>query len=200
MQKNIRIVLPWACFVLIVWVCCFRGSDYIDWRWLVGAVGFSAVCYAMLYVKRHKMLGKIEEHRNQLKLQAEEAIAPELEIMKGNWLKKDMLKRRMIREYLEKNTDYYADVNGNDAIRKVQDWISSLESSIFLLFLPFWGIIFWGNRFYTICIITSLVVSNPNGYMWRNVRCGKCHSDMAAQFCVGSDSHWSCCIVSLWDS
>lgn len=50
MQKIIRIVLPWACFVLIVWVCYFRGSDYIDWRWLVGAVGISAVCYAMLYV------------------------------------------------------------------------------------------------------------------------------------------------------
>lgn len=147
MQKIIRIVLPWACFVLIVWVCCFRGSDYIDWRWLVGAVGISAVCYAMLYVKRHKMLGKIEEHRNQLKQQAEEAIAPELENIDGNWLKKDMLKRRMIREYLEKNTDYYADVDGNDAIRKVQDWISSLESSIFLLFLPFWGIIFWGIVF-----------------------------------------------------
>ena len=139
MQKIIRIVLPWACFVLIVWVCYFRGSDYIDWRWLVGAVGISAVCYAMLYVKRHKMLGKIEEHRNQLKQQAEEAIAPELENINGNWLKKDMLKRRMIREYLEKNTDYYADVDGNDAIRKVQDWISSLESSIFLLFLPFEG-------------------------------------------------------------
>ena len=91
MQKIIRIVLPWACFVLIVWVCCFRGSDYIDWRWLVGAVGISAVCYAMLYVKRHKMLGKIEEHRNQLKQQAEEAIAPELENINGNWLKKDML-------------------------------------------------------------------------------------------------------------
>ena len=147
MQKIIRIVLPWACFALIIWVCRFRGSDYIDWRWLVGAVGISAVCYAMLYVKRHKMLGKIEEHRNQLKQQAEEAIAPELENINGNWLKKDMLKRRMIREYLEKNTDYYADVDGNDSIRKVQDWISSLESSIFLLFLPFGGIIFWGIVF-----------------------------------------------------
>lgn len=97
MQKIIRIVLPWACFALIIWVCRFRGSDYIDWRWLIGAVGISAVCYAMLYVKRHKMLGKIEEHRNQLKQQAEEAIAPELENINGNWLKKDMLKRRMIR-------------------------------------------------------------------------------------------------------
>ena len=54
MQKIIRIVLPWACFALIIWVCRFRGSDYIDWRWLIGAVGISAVCYAMLYVKRHK--------------------------------------------------------------------------------------------------------------------------------------------------
>ena len=42
MQKIIRIVLPWACFALIIWVCRFRGSDYIDWRWLIGAVGIRA--------------------------------------------------------------------------------------------------------------------------------------------------------------
>lgn len=58
--------------------------------------------------------------------------------------KKELVKRRMVREYLEKNTDYYAKVDDNDAIRKVQDWISSVGWSIYLLILPFGWIIVWG--------------------------------------------------------
>ena len=90
------------------------------------------------------MLGKREEHRILLKAQAEEAVAPELEKVKGNSLKKELVKRRMVREYLEKNTDYYAKVDDNDAIRKMQNWISSVGWSIYLLILPFGWIIVWG--------------------------------------------------------
>ena len=76
--------------------------------------------------------------------EAIEAVAPELEKVKGNSLKKELVKRRMVREYLEKNTDYYTKVDDNDAIRKVQDWISSVGWSIYLLILPFGWIIVWG--------------------------------------------------------
>ena len=37
-----------------------------------------------------------------LKKQAEEAVAPELEKVKGNWLKKEMIKRRLVREYVKR--------------------------------------------------------------------------------------------------
>lgn len=147
MQKFIRIALPLVCFAVIVWCCWGGGLDYLDWKWLVGVAGIGVVCYIGLYVKLHKLLQKQkEEHLCLLKKQAkqaEEAVAPELEKVNGNWLKKDMIKRRMVKEYLEKNTDYYANAYDNNAISKVQDWISSLWWSLCWLCLPFASIIIW---------------------------------------------------------
>ena len=140
MQKFIRIALPCVCFAVIIWWCCFNGFQYIHWKWLILAAGIGGICIAALYVKLHKMLGKSEERR---KKQMEESIAPELEKIKGNWLKKEMIKRRMVKEYLEKNTDYYANAYDNNAISKVQDWISSLWWSLCWLCLPFASIIIW---------------------------------------------------------
>ena len=141
MKKFIRIALPLVCFVFIIWYSYFRGINHLNWKWLVGAVGIGAVCVSVLYVKRHKVLCKREELRNQLKIWAEEAVVSELENVNGNSLKKELVKRRLVREYLEKNTDYYA--KANDAICNVEDWISSLLWSIYLLCLPFLGIIFF---------------------------------------------------------
>lgn len=147
MQKFIRIALPCVCFAVIIWCCWGGGFDYLDWKWLVGVAGIGVVCYIGLYVKLHKLLQKQkEEHLCLLKKQAkqaEKAVAPELEKVKGNWLKKDMIKRRMVKEYLEKNTDYYANAYDNNAISKVQDWISSLWWSLCWLCLPFASIIIW---------------------------------------------------------
>lgn len=147
MQKFIRIALPWVCFAVIIWWYCFNGFQYINWKWLVGVAGIGVVCYIGLYVKFHKLLQKQkEEHLCLLKKQAkqaEEAVAPELEKVKGNWLKKDMIKRRMVKKYLEKNTDYYVNAYDNNAISKVQDWISSLWWSLYWLCLPFASIIIW---------------------------------------------------------
>ena len=143
MQKFIRFALPCVCFAVIIWCCLFGGFNHIDWKLLLGAAVVGGVCCVVLYVKQHNILGKIEEHRNQLKMVAEEAVAPELEKVKGNSLKKEMIKRRMVKEYLEKNTDYYANAYDNNAISKVQDWISSLWWSLYWLCLPFASIIIW---------------------------------------------------------
>lgn len=140
MQKFIRIALPLVCFAVIVWCCWGGGLDYLDWKWLVVVAGIGAVCLAILFVKEHNMLGKREEYYNQLKMLAEEAVAPELEKVKGNSLKKDMIKRRLVREYLEKHTDYC-----DDSIRNVQCWGSSVKWSLFVLCSPLMPIIFWGG-------------------------------------------------------
>ena len=143
MQKFIRIALPCVCFAVFIWWCCFNGFQYIHWKWLILAAGIGAVCYIGLYVKLHKLQKQKEEHLCLLKKQAEEAVAPELEKVKGNWLKKEMIQRRMVKEYLEKNTDYYANAYDNNTISKVQDWISSLWWSLCCLCLPFASIIIW---------------------------------------------------------
>lgn len=140
MQKFIRIALPCVCFAVIIWCCWGGGFDYLDWKWLVGVAGIGVVCLAILFVKEHNMLGKREEYYNQLKMQAEEAVAPELEKVKGNSLKKDMIKRSLVREYLEKHTDYC-----DDSIRNVQCWGSSVKWSLFVLCSPLMPIIFWGG-------------------------------------------------------
>lgn len=132
--------MPLVCFAVIVWCCWGGGLDYLDWKWLVVVAGIGAVCLAILFVKEHNMLGKREEYYNQLKMQAEEAVAPELEKVKGNSLKKDMIKRRLVREYLEKHTDYC-----DDSIRNVQCWGSSVKWSLFVLCSPLMPIIFWGG-------------------------------------------------------
>lgn len=104
MQKFIRIALPWVCLAVMIWYCC-GGSDYQDWKWLVGVVGIGAVCIAVLYVKLHKLQKQLqkqkEEHICLLKKQAEEAVVHELKKVKGNSLKKEMVKRRLVREYIK---------------------------------------------------------------------------------------------------
>ena len=47
------------------------------------------------------MLGKSEERRKKQMEEAIEAVAPEVEKVKGNRLKKELVKRRMVKEYLE---------------------------------------------------------------------------------------------------
>lgn len=144
MQKYIRIALPCVCFAVIIWWCCFNGFQYMNWKWLIVAAGIGGICIAALYVKQHKMLSKREAQRKKQMEEAIEAVAPEVEKIKGNRLKKELVKRRMVREYLEKNTDYYTKAYDNNAISKVQDWLSSVGWSIYLLILPFGWIIVWG--------------------------------------------------------
>lgn len=145
MQKFIRIALPCVCFAVMVWYLFFDGIDYLNWKWLVGGVaGIGAVCYIGLYVKQYKMLGKRDAQRKKQMEEVIEAVAPEVEKVKGNRLKKELVKRRMVREYLEKNTDYYAKAYDNNAISNVQDWLSSLWWSLYGLCLPFASTIFWG--------------------------------------------------------
>ena len=131
MQKFIRIALPWVCITVMVWYLFFDGINYLDWKWLVGAAGIGAVCYIGLYVKLHKLQKQKEEHLCLLKKQAEEAVAPEMEKVKGNSLKKEMIKRRLVREYIERNSDDCSEENSEEkiAIGNIKDWLSSLKWS-----------------------------------------------------------------------
>lgn len=131
MQKFIRIALPWICIAVMVWCLFFDGINYLDWTWLVGVAGIGVVCYIGLYVKLHKLQQKQEEHLCLLKKQAEEAeeaVAPELEKVKGNWLKKEMIKRRLVREYIERNSDDCSEEN--IAIENIKGWLNSLRRSL----------------------------------------------------------------------
>ena len=121
MQKFIRIALPCVCIAFMVWFLLFDGSNYLGWNGLIGVVGIGAVCFAVLCVKLHKLQ---KQKEGLLKKQAEEAVAPELEKVKGNSLKKEMIKRRLVREYIERNSDNCSE--GNIAIENIKGWLGSL--------------------------------------------------------------------------
>lgn len=127
MHKFIRIALPCVVyFAVMVWYLFFDGVD-LGLDGLIGVIGIGAVCIAVLYVKLHKLQKQKEEHLCLLKKQAEEAVAPELEKVKGNSLKKEMIKRRLVREYIERNSDDCSEEN--IAIGNIKDWLSSLKWS-----------------------------------------------------------------------
>lgn len=124
MQKFIRIALPCVCFAVMVWFLLFDDGN-LGWNWLIGVVGIGAVCFAVLCVKLHKLQQK---HLCLLKKQAEKAVAPELEKVKGNSLKKEMIKRRLVREYIERNSDDCSEEN--IAIENIKGWLGSLIWSL----------------------------------------------------------------------
>lgn len=139
-QKIIRFALPWVCLAVII----FGGNI----KWLIGVVGIGAVSYAVLYMKLHKI-------QNQLKAQAEEAIAPELEKVKGNWLKKDMIKRRLLREYInKKNSDDYS--NENKAVENIKGWLGALKRFFFIIFIIVLALIILLILFYTVVSVLDL--------------------------------------------
>lgn len=75
---------------LLLWYGIYFFDDVdLGWNGLIGVIGIGAVCIAVLYVKLHKLQKQKEEHLCLLKKQAEEAVAPELEKVKGNSLKKN---------------------------------------------------------------------------------------------------------------
>lgn len=139
MQKFIRIALPWVCLAVVI-IKCFKYN--IDSRWLIGAACIFGVSYVILYVKLYKI-----EHRNQLK--AEEAAASELERVKGNSLKEEMVKRRLVREYANKLSENCV------AIENIKGWLSSLKWSLGIIGLPlllvaslyFVANVFFGGRY-----------------------------------------------------
>lgn len=92
---------------------------------MVGVAGIGAVCFAVLCVKLHKLQ---KQKEGLLKKQAEEAVAPELEKVKGNSLKKEMTKRRLVREYIERNSDDCSEEN--IAIENIKGWLNSLRRSL----------------------------------------------------------------------
>ena len=121
MQKFIRIALPCVCIAFMVWFLLFDGNNYLGWNGLIGVVGIGAVCFAVLCVKLHKLQ---KQKEGLLKKQAEEAVAPELKKVKGNSLKKEMIKRRLVREYIERNSDDCSEEN--IAIENIKGWLGSL--------------------------------------------------------------------------
>lgn len=115
MQKFIRKALPWAVLMLIVGLGYFDCSDAFVYVTLALFI-VGIVCIVVLNVK-------LWMFKKKLKGQIEEAIALELENVKGNSLKKEMIRRRLEKEYREKNSEI-------STVKNIKAWLSSLKWSV----------------------------------------------------------------------
>lgn len=110
MKKNI---LLWSPFVLSA-IAFFLGSykelllDYIVYGGLL-----LIIISSLLWLVNRIKFGSINKEFNPSEKDAEEALAAEIETIKGNSLKKELVKHKLVREYIEKrhieayqNADY----------------------------------------------------------------------------------------------
>ena len=118
MKKYIRRFLPWAELVVII-ILFFTGNAEIALFIMSSIFYIGITVLIVLLVKRHKLRKKIRE----LKMKIEEAVVPELDEVKGNSLKKEMVRRKLIREHLENDTDYK---NYNTRLDDIRNWTKTV--------------------------------------------------------------------------
>ena len=157
MKKIIFPILLWCPFVLPALAIVF--SFFADLYWndsnipLISVTLVLLVLYCgplfltisgILWIVDRIKFGSINKEFNLSEKEAEEALAAEIEAVKGNSLKKELVKRRLVREYIEKRrleasqkTDYLKSV----FLLKLAD---NYRLSGSFLTLNFLAILIWG--------------------------------------------------------
>lgn len=103
MKKNIYRTLLWFPFVLLALAIVSFFFDWDDGLLCTLPCGplFLIISGTLWIVNRIKF-GSINKEFNSSEKEAEEALAAEIEAIKGNSLKKELVKRKLAREYIEK--------------------------------------------------------------------------------------------------
>lgn len=139
MGKFLRIAL--LLFSIVATLLTFYLLDGVcpkSWKWLLALGLMGVVVLICLWLKRERLLVERFEERLLLKKQAEQAVASDLERVKGNSLKRELIKRRLVRLYLEENTDYYL-VKEKPIVRNIESWIWTVKVSVCFILFPFLG-------------------------------------------------------------
>lgn len=92
-------------------------------------------------VKYSKEYKRVNKEYDQYETEAEQALASEIDAVKGNSLKKKLVKRRLVREYIEKN---YPEASRNVSDSKFDNWYGWLNAFSIIgwgFFSPMFGVL-----------------------------------------------------------
>lgn len=135
-----KIIVP-ICVVLItiaVTIISIMESFYMNiiiwYPVALGATYFLAP-YLAAMAKSTKSGQQEQRYAKQLEEEANLAVTHEIEELKGNALKKELVKRRMVREYIANHYNYTND-ESNEAREARIDWDSTICLSAEIFFLP----------------------------------------------------------------
>ena len=155
MKKYLFTILLWCPFILAIAVSAYVW--FTDNKQLVFYVMLCGVLFliiggilcAVLMMKRKKENECISREYDQYVKEAEEALAAEIEAVKGNSLKKELVKRRLVREYIEKNHPKTS--------RKVDcSKFENLKSSVYVFLLSGWWLV---SPLLAILILAAIIVA-----------------------------------------
>ena len=92
---------------VIVLIYVFNAGDENTFWWMMACGALFLLVAGILWIvtmfKESKEYQRTNKEYNQYEKEAEEALDAEIEAVKGNSLKKELEKRRLVREYIEKN-------------------------------------------------------------------------------------------------
>ena len=101
-------LLSWGSIILFVAIAIYvyqAGSATAFWRVVIGGALLlvaSGILWFVIMVKYDKEDNRVNKEYDQYEKEAEQALTSEIEAVKGNSLKKELVKRRLVREYIEK--------------------------------------------------------------------------------------------------
>lgn len=92
---------------VIVLIYAFNAGNENTFWWMIACGALFLLIAGILWIvtmfKENKESERVNKEYDQYVKEAEEALAAEMEAVKGNSLKKELVKRRLVREYIEKN-------------------------------------------------------------------------------------------------
>lgn len=112
MKKNILLWSPFVLLAIEIFCIFWSYKELFDCCMVYGGSLLLIISSLLWSVNRIKF-GSINKEFNPSEKDAEEALAAEIETIKGNSLKKELVKHKLVREYIEKrhieasqNADY----------------------------------------------------------------------------------------------
>lgn len=137
----------WLLLILsIIAVIYLLFAGNVNTFWWMTACGalFLVVAFILSVVtsnKKSKEYKRVNEQYDQYEKEAELAVASDIEAVKGNSLKKELVKRRLVREYMEKNHPEASRHIDKSKFESWNDWISTFFWSSYIFSLPLLGVL-----------------------------------------------------------
>lgn len=139
--------LFWLTLILsvIVLIYVFNAGDENTFWWMMACGALFLLVAGILWIvtmfKENKEYERTNKEYDQYEKEAEEALAAEIGAVKGNSLKKELVKRRLVREYIEKNHPEASRHVDNSKFDGWYDCVSAFFCSGSVLSFPLlWGL------------------------------------------------------------
>ena len=191
--------------IVLIYVFNAGNESTLWWMMACGALFLlvAGILWIVTMFKENKEYQRTNKEYDQYEKEAEEALAAEIEAVKGNSLKKELVKRRLVRVYIEKNHPEASRHVDNSKFDGWYDCVSAFFCSGSVLFSPLlWGT--WGSTINSSPLIRVRHSSIQNisivlcCHQCRVCGCGCCNTCMETLLCCGVGGMHTCCDICNW--